>query len=88
MAETGASTGAVQIAGTDSLSQLPFFVAACDYTLIGEELYAASAYISREPMLLGAIKGEDLSKIIISIILLIASLIGIFTKIPVLTFFK
>ncbi|MFW5879127.1 MAG: DUF6754 domain-containing protein, partial [Myxococcota bacterium] len=36
LAETGASTGAIQIAGTAMPSQLPFFVAACDYTLIGQ----------------------------------------------------
>jgi hypothetical protein len=63
MAETGASTGAIQIAGTDSVAQLPFFITACDYTLIGEELYAASAYLSREPMLLGTLKGQDFGKL-------------------------
>ncbi len=64
LAETGASTGAIQIAGTDAVSQLPFFVTACDYTIIGEELYAASAYIGREPTLLGSLKGQDLYKVI------------------------
>lgn len=64
LAETGASTGAIQIAGTDAVSQLPFFVTACDYTIIGEELYAASAYIGREPTLLGSLKGQDLYKLI------------------------
>ena len=87
MAETGASTGAIQIAGTDQVSQLPFFVTACDYTLIGEELYAASAYISREPQLLGAIKGEDLGKVVIVVILIVASIIGLMSKVPVLSLF-
>ena len=45
-------------------AQLPFFVAACDYTLIGEELFAASAYLSREAKLLGSLKGQDLGKAI------------------------
>lgn len=62
LAETGASTGAIQIAGTDATHQLPFFITACDYTLIGEELYAASAYLAREPLLLGSLKGQDLAK--------------------------
>jgi len=44
LAETGNRTGAIQIAGTDADTQLPFFITACDYTLMGEELYAASAY--------------------------------------------
>jgi len=69
LAETGFSVGAIQIAGTAMPSQLPFFITACDYTLIGEELFAASAYLSREPRALGSIKGQDLGKAIILIIL-------------------
>jgi hypothetical protein len=62
LAETGNSIGAIQIAGTAQPAQLPFFVAACDYTLIGEELFAASAYLSGEPKQLGSIKGQDVGK--------------------------
>ncbi len=64
LAETGNSIGAIQIAGTAMPAQLPFFVAACDYTLIGEELFAASAYLSHEPKQLGSIKGQDVAKFI------------------------
>jgi hypothetical protein len=39
-------------------------VAACDYTLIGEELFAASAYLSGEPKQLGSLKGQDVGKAI------------------------
>jgi hypothetical protein len=63
LAETGFLTGAVQIAGTAELAQLPFFVAACDYTLIGEEMYATSAYLSREPTLLANLKAGDRFKV-------------------------
>jgi hypothetical protein len=73
LAETGAATGAIQIAGTDSVFQLPFFITACDYTLIGEELYAASAYLSKEPLLMGSLKGQDWGKMIILGILIAAS---------------
>lgn len=73
LAETGASTGAIQIAGTDSVFQLPFFITTCDYTLIGEELYAASAYLSREPLLMGSLKGQDWGKMIIFGMLIAAS---------------
>ena len=62
LAETGQSVGAIQIAGQADPTQLPFFVVTCDYTLIGEELYAASAYLSREPVLLGSIRGQDIFK--------------------------
>jgi hypothetical protein len=73
LAETGNSIGAIQIAGTAAPAQLPFFIAACDFTLIGEELFAASAYLSKEPKLLGSIKGQDIGKAII----LVAILLGI-----------
>ena len=52
-------------------SQLPFFVAACDYTLIGEELYAASAYLSREPVQLGTLRGQDIGKAVILSVIVI-----------------
>lgn len=67
LAETGNSIGAIQVAGTAEPSQLPFFVAACDYTLIGEELFAASAYLSGAPEELGSLKGQDVGKIIVAI---------------------
>ncbi|MCK4513219.1 fibronectin type III domain-containing protein [bacterium] len=71
LAETGSSIGAIQIAGTDAVTQLPFFITSCDYTLIGEELYAASAYLSREPILLGGLKGQDMFKLITVVFLLV-----------------
>jgi hypothetical protein len=71
LAETGHSVGAIQIAGTAQPSQLPFFVTACDYTLIGEELFAASAYLSKQPLLLGSLKGQDWGKGLLIIILII-----------------
>ncbi|GAH80264.1 unnamed protein product [marine sediment metagenome] len=70
LAETGADTGAIQIAGTDSVTQLPFFITSCDYTIIGEELYAASAYLSKEPLQLGSLKAQDLAKVIIGVFIL------------------
>lgn len=73
LTETGASTGAIQIAGTDSDHQLPFFVTTCDYTLIGEELYAASAYLSREPIQVGTLRGQDIGKGIVMGLLVIGT---------------
>lgn len=70
LAETGFATGAIQVAGTANVHQLPFFVVACDYTLIGEELYAASAYLSGEPKMVGSLKGADLMKIAIIVTVL------------------
>jgi len=77
LAETGFSSGAIQVAGTAMPSQLPFFVAACDYTLIGEELFAASAYLSRDPQQLGSLKGQDVGKAIFVVVLLLGIILEI-----------
>jgi len=79
LAETGASTGAIQIAGTDAVVQIPFFITACDYCIMGEELYAASAYMSREPLLLGGLKGQDWAKFIIGVLIIIGVITSFFT---------
>ncbi|NOG83184.1 MAG: hypothetical protein HND49_05110 [Planctomycetes bacterium] len=75
LAETGANTGAIQIAATDSYTQLPFFITTCDYTLIGEELYAASAYLSREPLLLGSLRAQDVGKGVLIAALVIGTML-------------
>jgi len=77
LAETGNSIGAIQIAGTDSTIQLSFFIVACDYTLIGEELFAASGYLTKDPMVLGSIKAQDWLKIVIIILIILG---GVFTS--------
>lgn len=74
LAETGFGTGAMQTAGTAQPHQLPFFVVTCDYTLLGEELFAASAYLSKEPTQLGSLKGQDLGKIVIVLLIIIGSI--------------
>jgi len=79
LAETGVVAGSIQISGTDEISQIPFFVVACDYTLIGEELYAASAYLGKEPLLLGSLKAQDYAKagvIFLAIIGFISLMLG------------
>ena len=75
LAETGASTGAIQIAGTDADHQLPFFITTCDYTLIGEELYAASAYLSREPVLVGTLRGQDFGKGFLLVVMVLGTVL-------------
>ncbi|OFZ51986.1 MAG: hypothetical protein A2381_00650 [Bdellovibrionales bacterium RIFOXYB1_FULL_37_110] len=71
LAEAGSMTGAIQIAGTDSISQIPFFIVACDYTLIGEELYAAATLMGEDTRLLGGLKGQDYVKLIAMILLIV-----------------
>jgi len=74
LAEVGDSVGAVQVAGTDSITQIPFFITSCDYTLMGEELYAASAYLSKEPRLLGSLRGQDWGKLLVIASILVGAI--------------
>lgn len=75
LAEVGATTGAIQIAGTEQESQLPFFFTSCDYTLIGEELYAAGAYLSKEPMLMSTLKVQDFGKAFVMLAVVIGGIL-------------
>lgn len=74
LSENGQQSGAIQIAGTPQTTQIPFFLASCDYTIIGDEYYAASAYLSREPTLLGSLVGQDWGKLLIVGIIIVGSI--------------
>ncbi len=76
LAEGGYHVGAIQIAGTASPVQLPFFVAACDQTLMGEELFAAGASLSGDASLLGSLEGQDLGKWLILSVLLAGTILA------------
>lgn len=77
LAEAGAAVGAMQVGGTGRLYQVPYCVALCDYSLIGEELMAAGAYISKEPSQLGTILGSDILRMIILVMALIVAIAGV-----------
>lgn len=76
IAENACQVGAIQVAGTPSTTQLPFLIAACDYVIIGDEFYAASAYLTRDPTLVGSVVGQDYGKIIILVIVVVGIFIG------------
>lgn len=78
IAESGATVGAMQVAGTTNVYQLPFFIVSCDYTLIGEDEYAAAAYLSPDPVQKGIIFGQDITKIICVALILIGSILATF----------
>ena len=59
LAETGSRVGAMQISGTAQTSQIPFFLVSTDYCLIGEEIYAAGAYLTNEAPLIASLAGQD-----------------------------
>jgi hypothetical protein len=54
--------GAMTMGGTDTTHNIPFMVAANNYSLIGEEMYAMSAYLSKDPVLGSTLAGQDIGK--------------------------
>ena len=75
--EAGNTIGAFQIGGTNNTHQMPFLIATCDYMLLAEELFAAGASISKDPDMLGSLKGEDLVKFIFIALMAIGFLLGL-----------
>jgi len=81
IAETGYRVGAMQVGGTGTKTvQLPFLVAVCDYTLIGEEIFAAGAYISQNPEQLATMFAEDIAKFAVIALVLIGAIVTLFSK--------
>lgn len=76
LGEMGNTIGAMQIGGSDRTGQLPFLAATCDYVLMGAELYAAGALIEGDPDKLGILRGEDIIKLLIVVLMMLGVLLG------------
>ncbi len=74
-AEAANQAGAIQVGGTAAITQVPFFVAACDYALIGEEIYAAAAYLTKDPIRVATIVAEDWAKFLITGLLILGAVL-------------
>ncbi len=75
IAEVGTQVDAFQVSGTASVGQVPFFVTTTDYCLIGEELYAASAFVADDVVQLGAILGQEICKGIAALLLVVGVIV-------------
>ena len=74
LGEVGQTIGAFAVGGTAAVSQIPFLIATCDFTLIGEELMAAGAYVAKDPGELGGFLGEDIGKVIALILAIVGTI--------------
>jgi hypothetical protein len=75
MAEPGARAGVLQIAGDPSLFQIPFFVCTCSHTMIGEEYFAAGAYVSRDPTMRASLVSQDIIKALFAALILVGTVL-------------
>ena len=78
IAETGRTEAIYQIGGTTNPDQLPFFATTCDQTLIGEELYTASGYLSLDPEAISELVGSDAGKILAILLILAGAVLVTF----------
>lgn len=86
LAEAGQQVGARQVAASVSPEQIAFFICTCDYTLIGEELFGAAAYLSREPVQVAALAAQDRVKLLYVAVLVLGVILA--TLAPVLPVLK
>ncbi|MCL2497857.1 MAG: hypothetical protein FWF06_04500 [Symbiobacteriaceae bacterium] len=71
IAEAGNVAGAIQVAGQTNNLQTPFLVAACDYCLMNEELYVASAYLSKDRLRVGMLAAQDICRLVLMTIMVL-----------------
>jgi len=70
LAETGRTEAIYQFGGTTNLDQLPFFATTCDQTLMGEELYTATGFLSENEEEISRLVGPDAGKILAILLIL------------------
>lgn len=87
-AETFYRIGSIQLAGTARGYQIPFFAVVCDYLLIAEEIYAAGAYVSKDAVLTGSIRGQDIGKFIALILMLVGVILTLAGSNALITIMK
>ena len=76
LAEAGKQVGAYQIAASVSPEQVPFFICTCDHTLIGEEFFSVSAYLSDDNDTKASLKIQDILRGLVISILILGSIIN------------
>jgi len=67
---------ALTLGGTDYAGNIAFMVAASNYSLIGEEMYALSAYLSNESILTSSLVGQDIAKYLVMIVSIVGALLS------------
>lgn len=79
--ETGARKGLLQVGGTSNPRALPFIFATISHPLLGEEIYAAGAYLSSRRGHIGSLLAQDAVRgLLVALVVLavLGRLVGIF----------
>ena len=76
LGEAGAQRGIVQIVGTNTVDLQPLMLATSDHALLGEEVFAAGAYLTHRPEHVASLHVQDALRILI----VVAIVIGVLAK--------
>ena len=63
--EAGARLGCLQIGGTPNTWGAVFLIATCDYVMISDELFAAAAIVTENPIETAALVGSDMLRLLV-----------------------
>ena len=74
-AETGVEVGALQVGGSPSLTIFHFLM--CEYYMFGEDVFAAGAAISNDPVLVSGLAASDTIKVGIIATILLGSILAL-----------
>jgi len=66
--------GSFTISGSDYLANVACLAVASDYVMIGEEMVAAGAYLSKDPVQIASIRTQDIIKAVMAVLLLLGIL--------------
>ena len=67
MGEVGAEKGIQQVGGTSNLQTLPFVYTSADDILVGEEIFAAGAYLSAIGSHIASLMAQDLGRVCLAL---------------------
>jgi hypothetical protein len=70
MGDSTARRGIAHIGGASDPNTLPFVYATADEILLGEEIYAAGAYLQKRPALLASLAAQDTMRWLVALVIL------------------
>lgn len=73
--EAAAIYGVMALGGTANTHQLPFIVLCTSECLIGEEIFAAGAYLSKDPVSVGTVAAGDIGRYVVLALIVIGSIL-------------
>lgn len=77
MAEEGVKQGLTQVAGASDARALSVLYPSAHHLLVGEEIFAAPAYLERRPGHLGRLRAQDLIRFLLALLIVAAAVVNL-----------